>query len=399
MPVNSHDIEAAARGDAGALRRVLSSLSQGVTAVGKAVGVDPSSGQQVQPDKAGVAPRYATATVAAVSGKFVVKLTNPSSEFDNRAKQFGETSGSGKNLTRNNDGRRARRILHQLQTSTSATFAPVQDDFGPTEQLQFSFGTINDTLYFRWRSRFEDSDFNEWRVYSSAVSISTLGSIEVKTNVVSNATNNATVDSADGGTSATIRVYGPGGVGNAYTRYVGANSYTRNAGTLTGKAYSTKYYIYWDGTALQAVSSLIATLPDSYEFIGSVTTVAGGGGGGISGGGGSTGSGCTEVGTSLSFPAGSRSRVRLVKNEEWHDIELRNGRKLSLAHNSLVSVFVRVQDLKPGDLVEVENGEYSGVKKVSQDKRESFKQVAEVEPDHIYYGNGIRLHNIKPSGL
>jgi hypothetical protein len=221
------------------------------------------------------------------------------------------------------------------------------------------------------------------------------GSIPV--NVPSNQTNDCTIDSIDAGASATIRIYGPSGVGNGYTAYKGYGNESRPYSTITGKSYTTKYYIYYNGSTHLATTSLFSVLPDGYEQTGSVTTVAGGGGGGTSGGGGSSGSGCTEVGSSLSFPPGSRSRVRLVPCSDWIDIELRNGQKLSVARNTLVSVFKRAEDLVPGDLVEVENGQWSKVKQAARDNRESLKQVATVEPSHVYEANGIRLHNLKPN--
>lgn len=105
-----------------------------------------------------------------------------------------------------------------------------------------------------------------------------------------NNTNFATVDSIDAGASATIRVYGSGGVGTSWIRKNGFGSMvTYPPGTLTGLSYTTAYYVMWTGSSYQAFSSFPNALPDNFIWAGKVTTVAAGGGGGVPGGGGGGG--------------------------------------------------------------------------------------------------------------
>ena len=104
-----------------------------------------------------------------------------------------------------------------------------------------------------------------------------------------NITNNATVDSIDAGTNATIRVYGPGGVGTSFTRFTGTSTTTIPAATLTGHAYSTKFYVVYDGSAYHVFTNYTDSLGDQYLWAGVLMTVAAGGGGGTGGGGGSGG--------------------------------------------------------------------------------------------------------------
>ena len=78
-----------------------------------------------------------------------------------------------------------------------------------------------------------------------------------------------------------------GGVGSSWTRYTGQGIQTFPAGTITGLAYTTTYYVVWTGSAYQAFTSLPSALSDSYVFAGKPTTVAAGGTGGAPGGGGS----------------------------------------------------------------------------------------------------------------
>lgn len=106
-------------------------------------------------------------------------------------------------------------------------------------------------------------------------------------------TNDSTVDSVDAGASATVRVYGSGGVGSAWNLKLGYGNTTQTksqlAQTFTGKSYTTKYYCYWNGSSFILATTFFDVLPDGYWLVGTVTTVAAGGGGGSSGGGGSDG--------------------------------------------------------------------------------------------------------------
>lgn len=126
---------------------------------------------------------------------------------------------------------------------------------------------------------------------SSASLSGSLTSLKVNTNVTSNFTNNATVDSIDNGTNATIRIYGPGGVGTTWNQFLSTQmSQNYPAGTLTG-AYSTSYAIMFNPLTgiFTANTTGFGTLPDGLIFAGTLMTVAHGGGGGTGGGGGSGG--------------------------------------------------------------------------------------------------------------
>jgi hypothetical protein len=91
-------------------------------------------------------------------------------------------------------------------------------------------------------------------------------------NVPVNTTNTATVDSVDAGTSALARIYGAGGVGTSYTRITGFGTLNRPPGDVAGLAYNTAYAIMWDGFGFIAASTYPGTLPDSYEYVGTIKT-------------------------------------------------------------------------------------------------------------------------------
>jgi len=173
--------------------------------------------------------------------------------------------------------------------------------FGPSDTTVYPLGTslvtnlsLGDvTLYFRARAKYPDSDYSPYVILGgstpSGVAGGLVGSSNLPANVPLNSTNNATVDSVDGGSSATIRIYGPGGVGSSWMRFSGQGTETYPAGSITGLAYSTAYYVIWNGAAYLALTQMSQAMSDGYVFVGKPTTVASGGSGGSSGGGGTGG--------------------------------------------------------------------------------------------------------------
>src|SRR6185437_12752447 len=71
-------------------------------------------------------------------------------------------------------------------------------------------------------------------------------SSQLPPNVPTNQIGGAVVDSIDAGSSATIRIYGGGGVGSSWMKVTGYGSVTRPAGTITGLTYSGAYYVYFN---------------------------------------------------------------------------------------------------------------------------------------------------------
>lgn len=101
-----------------------------------------------------------------------------------------------------------------------------------------------------------------------------LGTPKIDNNMPLNATNNATVDSINAGASATARVYGPGGVGSNWVAFRGSLQTSLSSGSVTGLAYSTNYYIYWNGSSFQSSTTAFLVLPDGFIFAGLIMTVA-----------------------------------------------------------------------------------------------------------------------------
>lgn len=98
-------------------------------------------------------------------------------------------------------------------------------------------------------------------------------------NVSTNTTNTATIDSIDAGSNVLVRIYGPGGIGTGYMRLTGYGNLNRPNGSISGLAYTTKYVILYDtiNKVYLATTTFPPALPDSYEWVGVVTTTAAGG--------------------------------------------------------------------------------------------------------------------------
>jgi hypothetical protein len=120
-----------------------------------------------------------------------------------------------------------------------------------------------------------------------------LGSVKLNRNIMLNYSNNATVDSIDNGTNATIRVYGAGGVGTSWHQFIGSVIGPENPSFSGAFAYNTTYIVYYDGTTYFVVptSTAFMALKDGILFAATLHTVSAGGGGGSSGGGGTGGGG------------------------------------------------------------------------------------------------------------
>lgn len=116
-----------------------------------------------------------------------------------------------------------------------------------------------------------------------------MGSAKLSQNVMFNYSNNATVDSIDNGTNATVRVYGPGGVGTTWHQFIGnqvSQEYPAFSGTT---AYNQDTWVYFDGISFFITTTPSNTLTDGLRFCAKIHTVASGGGGGTGGGGGAGG--------------------------------------------------------------------------------------------------------------
>lgn len=359
-----------------ALRKIVGA----VNSLGQRVGIDPLPAQQAVSGKHLPAPGAPAAIgVTAARGTFTLALSAPA----------GSTTP----------------IFFFVEAASEATFQPQNTavyPLGGALTANISLGNV--TRYWRARAKYVESDYGPYLYLGTAanptgVTGGLANSNDIAFNPPSNAANFATVDSIDAGTSATIRIYGPGGVGSSWTQNFGQGTRNFPAGTITGRAYTTTYYVVWDtvNSVYVPFISFANTVNDNYVFVGKVTTVAAGGTGGTPGGGGGGGSvgGCCEVGTPLKFPEGARTSIQLEACNRWIEFETDSGRRLCVAVHTLVSTFTPGEKLEEGQLVELEEGAFERVKRARVVENPSHKMMVKVSPQQTYWANGIRVHNLK----
>ena len=198
-------------------------------------------------------------------------------------------------------------MVLQLQSALTVLFDEAGNvaTYGPFSELTQTYQFPNQTLFWRIRSSFDGTNWNNWQIYQSAITCGPVGvssgflrSASGAPRMVTNNTNNATVDSVDNGDGTdTIRIYGPGGVGSGFTEYDGQGSqHTIPSGTIGGAAQSTFYQVVYSAAtgfhAFPNATQYTSSIADQYYIIsGSLKTVAAGGGGGQIGGGGPSGGG------------------------------------------------------------------------------------------------------------
>lgn len=230
-------------------------------------------------------------TVVGVDGQFQITITLPQDAVPPSVSVLTRTTALANPL--------GTAIVHQLQSASNTNFdaaAGVQT-YGPFTELTQTFQVPNQTLFWRIRSSFDGVNWNAWQIYSSATTCGPVGvssgflrSTSGAPNMALNTSNNCTVDSIDNGTNATIRVYGPGGVGTTWIHFDGQGGQTTLPySTITAPYNTDMIVLYSTANGLQAfptATQYINALQDTLLFSGKLHTVSAGGGGGSSGGGG-----------------------------------------------------------------------------------------------------------------
>jgi len=295
--ISGNRIDAAVR-NPNDMRRLLQGIAQRIAIYDDQLGIfdgfldDPSDIPTSKP-----APPAAGFQVNGVDGKFEIQITLPQDAQPQTVTLYRASFGLDMNRARAD-------MVHQIQSATNMLFDASGNviTYGPTPETSLSITNPNVTLFWRLRSSYDQVNWNDWQIYSSAsacgpigVSSGFLRSTSAASNMAVNTSNNATVDSIDAGSSATIRVYGSGGAGNSWTRFDGQGGQTTvPAGTLTGKFYGTTYWVVYaadSGYSAYLLNQFNSVLNDKVLWAGKMTTVNAGGGGGTQGGGGGTGGG------------------------------------------------------------------------------------------------------------
>jgi hypothetical protein len=252
LSVNLTQINAAAKGNSD-LRETLTGIHLALQSLYAQTGSAPLTKVDAQPTAFTSPPQPSTVTVTGANGSFNVSIASS------------QTAGNAA-------------IYHELSSSSAANFTSGVTVYPVSTTTSYVLQNPGATLYWRVRSSYNQKNWSSYYTQTSAVSSGQMSSAATASNLSLNQSNFATVDSIGAGGSATVRIYGPGGVGTAWTSILGSNSKVIPGGTITNVAYGTNGYVAWDGNQYQLKSQLTQTFPDNWIPVGKVSVIANGAG-------------------------------------------------------------------------------------------------------------------------
>lgn len=261
LNVNLAQINSAARGNSD-LRETLTSLHLAVQSLYAQTGAAPLAKVDSRSTSFVSAPAQCRLSVTGANGSFMVSITLPQ-----------QASGSTKpgNATK-------APIYQEITSSTSADFSSGNFVYPVSTNTSYVFPNPGATLYWRLRSSYNQQTWNGYSKFSGPVSAGLQTSAATQPNLSLNQTNYATVDSVADGATATVRIYGSGGVGTSWSSVLGTSSKVIPSGTIMNVAYGTNGYVVWDGSMYQIKAALSQTFPDGWIPVGKVSVISNGAG-------------------------------------------------------------------------------------------------------------------------
>ncbi len=165
-------------------------------------------------------------------------------------------------------------VYQEISSSPQANFASGVTVYPVSTNTSYVLPNPGATLYWRLRSSYNQTQWSSYLVQPGAISSGLVSSAASGSNLSLNQSNYATVDSIAAGGTATVRVYGSGGVGSSWTSILGNNSRVIASGTILNVAYSTNGFVVWDGQKYQLKPQLGQTFPDTWVPVGKVSVIA-----------------------------------------------------------------------------------------------------------------------------
>ena len=246
LKVNLAQINAAAQGNSD-LRETLTSMHLALQSLYAQTGTGPLSKTDGAATPFVAPPSPARFSVSGGNGNFTIAVT-----------------ANGK----------ATPVYQELSSAPVANFAAGVTTYPVSTNTSYVFPAPGATLYWRLRSSYNQQQWSSYLVQTGAVSAGLLSSAATAGNLPLNQSNFATVDSVANGSTATVRVYGAGGVGTAWSGVLGASSKVVPAGTILHVAYGSSGFVAWDGTQYQLKQQLAQTFPDTWVPVGRVSVIA-----------------------------------------------------------------------------------------------------------------------------
>ena len=153
------------------MRRLLQGVAYKMAIYDRQLGIfdgfidDPLTVPEAKP-----APPPAAFTVTGVDGKFEIQITLPQDTQPQTVTLYQARFGLDFNRTR-------ALIVHQLQSATNMLFdaSGKVTTYGPTPETSLSITQPNVTLFWRLRSSYDQVNWNDWQIYSSAAVCGPIG--------------------------------------------------------------------------------------------------------------------------------------------------------------------------------------------------------------------------------
>ncbi|MBZ5522444.1 MAG: hypothetical protein LAP21_09415 [Acidobacteriia bacterium] len=316
-------------------------------------------------------------------------------------------------------------MTHQLQSATSVLFDASANvvTYGPFTETSQSYQIPNVTLFWRVRSSYDGTTWNDWVVYSSPT---TCGPVGVNSGVlrsVANALAN-TATTPDGsnpltqhGTTTQIDVAASVWKAGGQTSTLVINY---NSGSVDPGSYG-KFYVYADdparagGTVVFVASSNVAnvTALDGRLYFGSITTASGGGG--VGGGGGA--GGCLIGAVLVEMADGSQRLVdrlnagdavlgmdgpekivsiEMIAGQPCFSLALDNGMKLAGCSGSHPlkyhgAGFERAFEIQQGDILQTRLGAATVKSKTFIGAQTVYRLI--LDGSRLFFSDGLVSHN------
>jgi hypothetical protein len=248
LSVNLAQINSAARGNSD-LRETLTGIHLALQSLYAQTGTTPLT--KVDATAAGFTapPAASKLSVSGANGSFTVSIT---------------TVQSSNNAP----------IYQEISSATVANFSSGVTIYPVSTNTSYVFPNPGATLYWRLRSSYNQQNWSSYIVQPGAVSSGLMSSAAAGNNLSLNQSNYATVDSVAAGGTATVRVYGSGGVGTAWTSILGNRSKVIASGTIMNVAYGASGFVVWDGQKYQLKPQLAQTFPDTWVPVGKISVIA-----------------------------------------------------------------------------------------------------------------------------
>lgn len=256
--ISTSQINSGVNGNANDLREVLNAMNAAL----KSMGATAPRKVDANSQKFLAAPAQCGFSVSGANGAFTYAITLP--------QQASGSTAPGNPLNQ--------QIFQEISSSPAADFSSAVTTYPPTTSTSGTFANPGATLYWRLRSSYNQTTYNAYQVFVGAVSAGLQTSAASQPNLSLNQTNYATVDSVANGGTATVRIYGSGGVGSSWTSVLGTASKVIPPGTILNVAYATNGFVVWDGATYRVQPQLSQTFPDTWIPVGKVSVISNGSG-------------------------------------------------------------------------------------------------------------------------